>query len=75
MPDTIKPNIMTVSFTVTVTFQPIEPQSKKSFAKEDGKAMIPYIREKLEDALMKRDTWQWNAQVTKTIITKKSKLK
>jgi hypothetical protein len=62
---------MKVQFLITVTFAPNpEPQAKSDFEMNDGKAMIPYLKEKLLESIAPGDTWQYNAVVTKATVKK-----
>lgn len=58
---------MKITYSVTVEVEPRdEPQTKKSFNREDGKSMKPYLKEKIFNAL--RGAWQFNAEVTSVTI-------
>ena len=60
--ENIKPT--TVTFTVTVKVGCSEPESfesQKEFDNNDGKAMTPYLKEKIVDALA--GSWQHDAKV------------
>lgn len=60
---------MKITFNVTVTIDRINEQPLEEFRKEDGKAMIPYLKEKIEESLV--DTWQYNAKVYNVKVTRK----
>lgn len=56
---------MQIQFIVTVTVdrKDSDLQTEEEFEKDDGKAIAPYIREKVYDAL--NEAWQYNAEVKK----------
>lgn len=58
---------MQIQLLVTVTVAPSDPQPIKEFNKDDGKAMYPYLVEKISDSL--QGSYQYNAYVTRVKIT------
>lgn len=60
---------MKIKFLVTVTIGPNEPQNASEFIRKDGKAMIPYLKGKIQNAIQAGETWQYNALVKKINCT------
>lgn len=60
---------MKITFNVTVTIDRINEQPQEEFRKEDGKAMIPYLKEKIEESVA--GSWQYNAKVYNVKVTRK----
>jgi hypothetical protein len=61
---------MKVQFLVTITVGPYEPQPKTDFERNDGKAISPYLKEKLSEAIEVGETWQYNAIVKRSTVKK-----
>lgn len=59
---------MKVSFKVTVTVQDTEGMPRKEFLKEDGKDMIGYVQDCIEDRL--KDCWLNAAKVSSAKVTR-----
>lgn len=63
---------MQVQFLVTVTMGRRDAQPLAEFKKEDGKSFIPYLKEKLENAM--KGSYQFNALVDNVKVTKRQKV-